>query len=151
MDNTYNTNTWKLPLFLITGMTNIGSNFNLAFGLVDNEREDGFSWLISQLHHFQIELSTPVPRVIITDHEKTLKNALVIFFEPVIQQLCLFHQTKNMIANIKKKWIDLEADPSVVNISDEVVGEPLTDLRGVPVSLPGFDEVEYSLVGLYSL
>lgn len=44
-DNTYNTNRFKLPLFQATGQTCLGSIFNAAFGLIDNERREGFQFL----------------------------------------------------------------------------------------------------------
>ncbi|KFA67946.1 hypothetical protein S40285_09775, partial [Stachybotrys chlorohalonatus IBT 40285] len=37
-DNIYNTNRFKLPLFQATGQTYLGTVFNTAFGLIDNER-----------------------------------------------------------------------------------------------------------------
>lgn len=45
LDNTYKTNRFNIPLFQVTGVTNVTTTFNAAFGLVDNEREDGFGWL----------------------------------------------------------------------------------------------------------
>ncbi|EXA32228.1 hypothetical protein FOVG_16503 [Fusarium oxysporum f. sp. pisi HDV247] len=44
-DNTYNTNRFKLPLFQVTGQTCLGTVFNAAFGLIDNERLEGFQFL----------------------------------------------------------------------------------------------------------
>ncbi|KAK1447047.1 hypothetical protein CMEL01_08886, partial [Colletotrichum melonis] len=44
-DNTYNTNRFKLPLFQATGQTCLGSIYNAAFGLIDNERLEGFQFL----------------------------------------------------------------------------------------------------------
>ncbi|RKK08532.1 hypothetical protein BFJ68_g18584, partial [Fusarium oxysporum] len=44
-DNIYNTNRFKLPLFQATGQTCLGSVFNAAFGLIDNERREGFQFL----------------------------------------------------------------------------------------------------------
>jgi len=42
----YKINRFRILLFQITGITNISSNFNIAFGLADNEYEDSFEWLI---------------------------------------------------------------------------------------------------------
>ena len=46
MDNTYKTNRFRMPFFEVTGVTNLSTNFNVAFGLIDNEREEGYEWLI---------------------------------------------------------------------------------------------------------
>jgi len=45
-DNTYKTNRHSLPFFQVTGVTNTGQSFCVAFGFIDNEREDGFLWLM---------------------------------------------------------------------------------------------------------
>jgi hypothetical protein len=49
-DNTYNTNRFKLPPFQVTGQTCLGSIYNAAFGLIDNERVEGFRFLASGIH-----------------------------------------------------------------------------------------------------
>ena len=104
IDNTYKTNRFKMPLFQITGVTNVGSIFDAAFGLVDNEREDGFNWLVSQFDSFRRQLGAPLPDVIITDFDKTLKTAVKSIFPQAAQQICLFHANKNVVLNIKRKW-----------------------------------------------
>jgi hypothetical protein len=43
-DNTYSTNCLGLPLFVITGVSNINSVFNVAFGLVNSEQREEFTW-----------------------------------------------------------------------------------------------------------
>jgi hypothetical protein len=51
LDNTYKTNRYQYPLFQITGQTCLGSVFNAAFNLIDNERLNGFIFLTTQLRH----------------------------------------------------------------------------------------------------
>ena len=46
MDNTYKTNRFRMPFFKVTSVTNLSINFNVAFGLINNEREEGYEWLI---------------------------------------------------------------------------------------------------------
>lgn len=48
-DNTYNTNRFKLPLFQATGQTCLKTVFNAAFGLIDNERREGFQFLAESI------------------------------------------------------------------------------------------------------
>ncbi len=77
MDNTYGTNLYKMPLFQVTVITNVSSIANIGFGIVDNEREEAFYWLVQQLDGIRHRLRIPAPDVVITDFEKALKNALL--------------------------------------------------------------------------
>ena len=76
LDNTYKSNHFRMPLLQVTGATNVKSIFNVAFGLVDNEREDGFTWLFEQLRAFQLRHQIPDPLVYITDFDRAMKNSL---------------------------------------------------------------------------
>jgi hypothetical protein len=57
LDNTYNTNRFRMPLLQVTGVTNVATTFNGAFGLMDNEREDGFTWLAQHIQQTKNSLS----------------------------------------------------------------------------------------------
>ena len=129
IDNTYKTNRFKMPLFQITGVTNVGSIFNAAFGLVDNEREDGFNWLVSQFDSFRRQLGAPPPDVIITDFDKTLKAAVKSIFPQAAQQICLFHANKNVVLNIKRKWKN-PANPTDIRPGDQAVNPPMLQVPG---------------------
>jgi hypothetical protein len=59
--------------------------FDAAFGLIDNERFDGFIFLITQLRHLAKQHIIRLSDVIITDYDQRLKNALQILF-PDLQQ-----------------------------------------------------------------
>ncbi|KAF6818347.1 mutator-like element [Colletotrichum plurivorum] len=84
-DNTYNTNRFKLPLFQATGHTCLGSVFNAAFGLIDNERLEGFQFLSNSIHRLAHQNSIRQPDIIITDYDNQMKNALNEEF-PGVQQ-----------------------------------------------------------------
>ncbi|KAF6525297.1 hypothetical protein HZS61_011092 [Fusarium oxysporum f. sp. conglutinans] len=75
-DNTYNTNRFKLPLFQATGQTCLGSVFNAAFGLIDNERREGFQFLSESIRQLAEQHSIRRPDVIITDFDEQMKAAL---------------------------------------------------------------------------
>lgn len=42
LDNTYKTNTFKMCLFQVTGITDQKSIANFSFGLINTEKEEGF-------------------------------------------------------------------------------------------------------------
>ncbi|KAK1458429.1 hypothetical protein CTAM01_17174 [Colletotrichum tamarilloi] len=104
-DNTYNTNRFKLPLFQATGQTCLGSVYNAAFGLVDNERLEGFRFLSASIRQLMDQHSVRYPTVIITDYDKQMKAALNEQFPDVQQQLCIHHINSNVMLRAKQKWV----------------------------------------------
>jgi hypothetical protein len=103
-DNTYNTNRFKLPLFQATGQTCLGSVFNAAFGLIDNERREGFQFLSESIRQLAEQHSIRRPDVIITDFDEQMKAALNDQFPDVQQQLCIHHINSNVLLKSKQKW-----------------------------------------------
>ncbi|PNP73906.1 hypothetical protein FNYG_12757 [Fusarium nygamai] len=103
-DNTYNTNRFKLPLFQATGQTCLGSVFNAAFGLIDNERREGFQFLSKSIRQLAEQHSIRRPDVIITDLDEQMKAALNDQFPDVQQQLCIHHINSNVLLKSKQKW-----------------------------------------------
>ncbi|OBS16902.1 hypothetical protein FPOA_12541 [Fusarium poae] len=121
-DNTYNTNRFKLPLFQATGQTCLGTVFNGAFGLIDNERREGFQFLAESIHTLLSEHSIRQPAVIITDFDDSMKAALNDQFPGVQQQLCIHHINSNVLLRSKQKWIKNPENSSSPDSSE--VDEP---------------------------
>ncbi|EGY23413.1 uncharacterized protein VDAG_04851 [Verticillium dahliae VdLs.17] len=82
LDNTYKTNRFKMPFFQVTGTTDISSLFNCAFGLVSNERREGYDFLLQSIESIRTEIGAAQPHL----------------------QLCIFHINANVKMNAKKKW-----------------------------------------------
>ncbi len=61
IDNTYKTNRYNLYLFTVTGVTDQGSVGNFAFGLIDTERQSGYSWLCEKLGKIRVSLQIDMP------------------------------------------------------------------------------------------
>ncbi|EAQ84699.1 hypothetical protein CHGG_08713 [Chaetomium globosum CBS 148.51] len=104
-DNTYNTNRFKLPLFQATGQTCLGTVFNAAFGLVDNERLEGFQFLADGIRQFAIQHNIRLPDTILTDFGDQMKQALNEQFPESQQQICIHHIISNVLLEAKQKWI----------------------------------------------
>jgi hypothetical protein len=104
-DNTYNTNRFKLPLFQATGQTCLGTVFNAAFGLIDNERREGFQFLAESISTLLSEHSIQQPAIIITDFDESMKAALNDQFPEIQQQLCIHHINSNVLLRSKQKWV----------------------------------------------
>ncbi|EGY20890.1 uncharacterized protein VDAG_02414 [Verticillium dahliae VdLs.17] len=117
-DNTYNTNRFKLPLFQATGQTCLGTVFNAAFGLIDNERQEGFQFLAQSIQRLSTQHSIRKPDVIITDFDGQMKAALNEQFPDVQQQLCIHHINSNVLLKSKQKWTKDHASNSDPDSSD---------------------------------
>ncbi|KJZ68513.1 hypothetical protein HIM_12097 [Hirsutella minnesotensis 3608] len=103
-DNTYNTNRFKLPLFQVTGQTCLKSVYNAAFGLIDNERREGFQFLAEAVRELNDRHKIPLPNVVITDYDQQMKAALESQYPESQQQVCVQHINANVILNAKRKW-----------------------------------------------
>jgi hypothetical protein len=43
MDNTYQTNRFKMPFLNVTGVSNTHSTFNVSFGLINKEDQEAYN------------------------------------------------------------------------------------------------------------
>ncbi|GKU10048.1 unnamed protein product [Fusarium langsethiae] len=121
-DNTYNTNRFKLPLFQATGQTCLGTVFNAAFGLIDNQRREGFQFLAESISTLLSEHSIRQPAIIITDFDDSMKATLNDQFPGVQQQLCIHHINSNVLLRSKQKWVNNPENSSSPDTSE--VDEP---------------------------
>ena len=121
LDNTYKTNRFKMYLFQVTGLTDQMKVMNFAFGLINSELEKAYDWLCAALDSFREQIGVAAPRVIVTDKETGLKNALSNAFPEAQQQLCVYHINANIRGRIFSKWKgpDDPADDAVDEAADD--------------------------------
>ena len=134
IDNTYNTNRFKMPLYQAVGKTNTGMIFFAGFSLIDNERQAGYNDLMMDHVQIRTECGIAAPKVIITDMEIRSRQAVVNFEDGPQLQVCIFHLNKNVVKNIKIKWKKTVkqqplVDPDTV---DEEYDNPFDDCVPVP-------------------
>ena len=125
LDNTYNTNRFKLPLFQVTGQTCLNTVFNAAFGLIDNERLEGFQFLAESVLALMTEECIRLPDVVITDFDTQMKSALNQYFPDAQQQLCIQHINSNVLLQAKKKW----KHPSFSNKASDIDTDEAEDIE----------------------
>jgi len=113
-DNTYRTNNKGLALFQIVGINCFRMAFSCGFGLIDNERQEGFDWLMDQVNKRRIEIEAKPPGIVITDYDQAMKNAIARVYPEAKQQICIFHVNKNVVLHIKRKW-DAQAAAAVAS------------------------------------
>ncbi|KAH1225008.1 Protein FAR1-RELATED SEQUENCE 5 [Glycine max] len=80
IDNTYKTNRYKLLLLDIVGVTPTGMTFSTAFAYLEEERLNNVIWAL-QRHD-------ALPRVIVTDRDLALMNAVKTVFPKATNLLC---------------------------------------------------------------
>ena len=112
IDDTYKTNRFKMPLFNVTRISNIGSIFNTAFGLLDGEDKDEFTWAVEKLEEIRQSYNIQQPFVVLTNMERALKNALSRIWPDAQQQLCLWHICQHVALEAKKRWKGPHGAPS---------------------------------------
>ncbi|KAG4255526.1 hypothetical protein FPRO03_14130 [Fusarium proliferatum] len=141
-DNTYNTNRFKLPLFQATGQTCLGSVFNAAFGLIDNERREGFQFLSESIKQLMEQHSIRQPDVIITDFDDSMKAALNDQFPDIQQQLCIHHINSNVLLRAKQRWLKRPSSSSDISGGSDIEADPPDQIQLNPtdqesISAPG--------------
>ena len=116
-----------MPLLNVTGITNIGTTFNIGFGFVTAEDEEAYELVIRGLEHARDSEGIAKPSVLLTDFETGLKKALRTIYPDINQQICLWHVQKNIAHEVKKKWID--------EVPKEPREKAVRKARGGPVNL----------------
>ncbi|KAM4067959.1 MULE transposase [Hirsutella rhossiliensis] len=122
LDCTYKTNRFKMPLLNTCGSTS-EKTFSVASVFLSGEAEPQYRWALQCLLDLAAEEGIPLPRVIVTDRELALMNALVSFSElaPVIHLLCRWHINKNVLAQSKQYFPKATKDEwnELINAPDE--------------------------------
>lgn len=89
----------------------ISSLFNCAFGLVSNERREGYDFLLQSIESIRAEIGAAQPQVTITDFQHALRSAITAVWPDTQLQLCIFHIHANVKMNAKNKWKGLGSIP----------------------------------------
>ena len=159
-DNTYNTNRFKLPLFQVTGQTCLKSVYNAAFGLIDNERREGFQFLAEGVRLLTERHAIQLPDVVITDYDEQMKAALGHQFPDSQQQLCIHHINANVLLNAKRKWKDAKEEGANESDSDSdsnrrsraaLSSRDVEAVHGPPLQSCGTVAVPHSYQGVLEL
>jgi hypothetical protein len=102
LDCTYKTNKFGMPLFNVVGITSTYAPFNASFAFLHAENEETYTWALQQFS----EVVTP--KVLCTDQELALMNGIARVFPGCHNILCCWHINKNVLANCKTRFSDVE-------------------------------------------
>ncbi|KAL5141455.1 Protein FAR1-RELATED SEQUENCE 5 [Glycine soja] len=100
IDNTYKTNRYRLPLLDFVGVTPTGMTFSAGFAYVEGERVNNLVWALQRFRDLFLKRDA-LPRVIVTDRDQALMNAVKDVFPECTNLLCIFHINKNVKAKCK--------------------------------------------------
>ncbi|KAG6979110.1 PKS-NRPS hybrid synthetase [Fusarium oxysporum f. sp. conglutinans] len=155
-DNTYNTNRFKLPLFQATGQTCLGSVFNAAFGLIDNERREGFQFLSESIKQLMEQHSIRQPDVIITDFDDSMKAALNDQFPDIQKQLCIHHINSNVLLRAKQRWLKRPSSSSDISGGSDIEADPPDQIQLNPtdqesISAPVGNDISHTYSGVLAM
>jgi len=95
IDSTFNTNTLKLPLTILVGITNTGKTFPLAFSFIPSEDRLSMDFIFLSLTELAWD-EFPPPKVIIADQGSGLVSSLPDSMPDSTLQLCEWHAFQNI-------------------------------------------------------
>jgi len=112
MDCTYKTNRYRMPLLTICGVTSLGTTFIVGFAFVHKETKEYYDWILYYLVQLYESLGLPFPRVIATDRDLALMEAIdgrfprrpTAYGEGTRHVLCLWHLHRNVAKNCKASF-----------------------------------------------
>jgi hypothetical protein len=104
MDCTYRTKRFKMPLLNVVSVTSCNTTFFSCFAFLSQETEINYSWALRCIGRLFDGIDPP--RVIVTDRELALMNAIKVVFPQTSNLLCIWHINKNLVANCKQLFAD---------------------------------------------
>jgi hypothetical protein len=100
MDCTYKTNRYRLPLLEIVGVTSTNMTFSVASAYLYSEREEHYVWALDKLKSLMDENAQP--KVIVSDRELSLMNAIDKVFSSTRNFLCRWHISRNIFGEVQE-------------------------------------------------
>ncbi|XP_006579129.1 protein FAR1-RELATED SEQUENCE 5-like [Glycine max] len=100
IDSTYKTNKYRLSLLDIVGVTPTGMAFSAAFAYLEGEHLSKDVWALERFRRLFLKRDA-LPRVIVTDRDLALMNAVKVVFPKSMNLLCQFHIDKDVKAKCK--------------------------------------------------
>ncbi|KAF7824808.1 protein FAR-RED ELONGATED HYPOCOTYL 3 [Senna tora] len=103
-DTTYVRNKYKMPLALFVGVNQHYQFILLGCALISDESAGTYCWL---MRTWLKAVGGQVPKVIVTDHDKTLKSVILDVFPNAHHGVCLWHilgKVSENLAHVTKRY-----------------------------------------------
>jgi len=102
LDYKYKTNKFGMPLLNVVGITSTYATFNAGFAFLHAKNKEAYAWVLEQFS----EVVTP--KVLYTNRELALMNGIARIFPGCHNILCCWHINKNILANCKTCFSNVE-------------------------------------------
>jgi hypothetical protein len=102
MDCTYKTNKFRMPLLNVVGLTCFNTTFFACFIFLKNEKKEDYEWALTCVARLFVDSERP--KVIVTDRELALINAVEVKFPEAHHLLCAWHIGMNVLAKCKRHF-----------------------------------------------
>ncbi|XP_024019304.1 protein FAR1-RELATED SEQUENCE 5-like [Morus notabilis] len=97
-NTTYRTNKYHKPLLLLVGVNNHWRTIVFGIALLLDETVDTFVWVLQM---FLQGMNNWKPKVVVTDGDNAMKNAIAQVFPESKHRLCGWHLMENVANNVK--------------------------------------------------
>ncbi|KAH1216076.1 Protein FAR1-RELATED SEQUENCE 6 [Glycine max] len=94
-ESTYKTNRYRISLLDFVGVTPTGMTFSTSFAYLEGECVNNVAWTLEQFRGLFLRCDA-LPRVIVTNGDLALINAVKTIFPECTNLLCMFHIDKNV-------------------------------------------------------
>ena len=114
-DSTYRTNAYKKPFVMLAGVTSHFRTTIFACVLLANKTIETYTWV---LETFMEAMGNKAPVSVLTDGDKSMREAIRRVFPDARHRLCNWHLGKNAVSNVHisgfahafKQCMDMETD-----------------------------------------
>jgi len=120
LDSTYRVNKYKLPVVVFSGFTHTGRNCIFGIGIVNNETESTYQWLISQFFTAHRALCS----IIVSDHDPAMEAVLDKHYKNISHLLCRWHILQNFAKNFSYL-----AGMKLTNVREKILALPYVELK----------------------
>ncbi|KAL4276935.1 protein FAR1-RELATED SEQUENCE 5-like [Arachis ipaensis] len=97
-DSTYRKNLYNLPLVMFSGTNHHRQTILFGFELLEDEKILSYKWLLDT---FLEVMHQKQPKVVVTDGDESMKEAIRVDFPNATHRLYAWHLAWNAISNIK--------------------------------------------------
>ncbi|KAJ1434107.1 MULE transposase domain [Sesbania bispinosa] len=96
-DATYGKNKYRSPLVVFSGVNHHNRTTIFASAVVANETKDTYVWLLQK---FNVVMKGKSPKLVITDGDMAMRNAIKRVFPNAHHRLCAWHLLRNSTSNV---------------------------------------------------
>ncbi|XP_045817796.1 protein FAR1-RELATED SEQUENCE 5-like isoform X4 [Trifolium pratense] len=97
-DTTYKRNRYNKPFVIFSGLNHHGETTIFGCALISDETTETYKWLLNTLSDAMFKKH---PRVVVTDGDGAMREAIRVEFPNAFHRLCSWHLHQNAIQNVK--------------------------------------------------